>query len=76
MDSTNNNAMDWWTKTQADLAEEDAERQIFDQPLYVVPYKQDTRPGSATIGQFFYELWPGPLAAFPTRSNVYVTGQR
>ncbi len=65
MDSTNNNAMDWWTKTQADLAEEDAERQIFDQPLYVVPYKQDTRPGSATIGQMLYELWPGPLGALP-----------
>jgi hypothetical protein len=64
-DTTNNNAMDWWRKTQADLAEEDAERQIFDQPLYVVPYKQDTRMGSSTIGQMLYELWPHPISCLP-----------
>jgi len=64
-DTTNNNAMDWWSKTQADLAEEDAERTNFDEPLYVVPYNMDTRAGSATYGQMLYELWPHPITQLP-----------
>ena len=64
-DTTNNNYMDHWTKNQNDLADEDAERTFFDEPLYVVPYRQDTRPGSATYGQFLYELWPGPVTELP-----------
>ena len=54
-DTTNNNQMDWWSKTQIDLANEDAERTNFDQPLYVVPYKMDTRPGSTSYGQMLFE---------------------
>ena len=64
-DTTNNNSMDWWTKTEIDLSNEDAERTDFDQPLYVVPYKVDTRPGSATLGQMLYELWPHPITQLP-----------
>jgi hypothetical protein len=64
-DTTNNNEMDWWSKTQIDLSKEDAERTNFDEPLYVVPYQQDTRPGSATLGQMLYELWPHPITQLP-----------
>ena len=64
-DTTNNNQLDWWSKTQIDLANEDAERTDFDEPLYVVPYAQDTRAGSATYGQMLYELWPHPLTQLP-----------
>lgn len=64
-DTTNNNYMDWWTKTQEDLSDEDAERTFFDEPLYVVPYQQDTRPGSATYGQMLFELWPHPITELP-----------
>jgi hypothetical protein len=64
-DTTNNNYMDWWTKTQEDLANEDAERTFFDEPLYVVPYQPDTRPGSATYGQMLFELWPHPVTELP-----------
>lgn len=64
-DTTNNNQLDWWSKTQIDLANEDAERTDFDEPLYVVPYAQDTRPGSATLGQMLYELWPHPISQLP-----------
>jgi hypothetical protein len=64
-DTTNNNQMDWWSKTQTDLANEDAERTDFDEPLYVVPYQMDTRAGSATYGQMLYELWPHPITQLP-----------
>ena len=64
-DTTNNNAMDWWTKTQADLANDDPERTIFDQPYYVVPLQQDQRSGSSTYGQWTVELWPHPLMVLP-----------
>jgi hypothetical protein len=61
-DVVNNNPMDFWSKTQIDLANEDAERTVFDDPLYVVPYQMDTRPGSATFGSQLFELWPHPLS--------------
>lgn len=64
-DTTNNNYMDWWTYTQIDLSEIDAERTNFDEPLFVVPYSMDTRAGSATYGQMLYELWPHPLEQLP-----------
>jgi hypothetical protein len=64
-DTTNNNAMDWWSKTQSDLANEDAERTDFDEPLYVVPYEMDTRTGSTTYGQMLFELWPHPIQQLP-----------
>ena len=64
-DTTNNNQMDWWSKTEINLANEDAERTDFDEPLYVVPYQMDTRQGSTTLGQMLYELWPHPITQLP-----------
>lgn len=64
-DTTNNNAMDFHTKTQIDLAEDDPQRTIFDQPYFVVPWGIDQRPGSATIGQQLFELWPHPISQLP-----------
>jgi len=69
-DTTNNNSMDWWTKTQIDLANDDAERTIFDQPYYVVPFQMDTRQGSTTMGQQLYELWPHPITELPYTFHV------
>jgi len=64
-DTTNNNEMDFWSKTQIDLAKEDAERTVFDEPLYVVPLGSDQRQGSATYGQSIFELWPHPISTLP-----------
>lgn len=64
-DTTNNNEMDTWSYTQLDLARIDAERTVFDQPLYVVPFQIDNRPGSATLGNWMVELWPHPLSTLP-----------
>jgi hypothetical protein len=64
-DTTNNAYMDWWSYTQIDLSEFDAERINFHQPTHVVPYQMDTRPGSATLGQMLYELWPHPIMQLP-----------
>ena len=64
-DTTNNNAMDFWTYTQIDLANIDAERTVFDEPLYVVPLGADTRLGSATFGNLLVELWPHPVSQLP-----------
>lgn len=64
-DTTNNLAMNWWVKTQADLANDDPQRTIFDQPYFVVPYQMDLRPGSATFGQMLFELWPHPIQQLP-----------
>lgn len=64
-DTSNNAPMDWWTLTQIDLSEQDAERTSFDEPTNVVPYGMDTRQGSATYGQMLYELWPHPISQLP-----------
>lgn len=64
-DTTNDEPMDWWSYTQIDLMEQDPQREIFDQPEYVVPFGIDTRPGSATYGQQRYELWPAPISQLP-----------
>jgi hypothetical protein len=64
-DTTNDNPMDFWTYTQIDLANIDAERTVFDEPLYVVPLGIDQRPGSATLGQQLVELWPHPISQLP-----------
>jgi hypothetical protein len=61
-DTQNNQPMDWSSMTQIDLAEEDPQREIFDQPTNVVPYGTDTRPGSATYGNLLVELWPHPIS--------------
>ena len=64
-DTTNSCPMDYWTKSQKDLAFEDPERTEFDDPVYVVPYEVDNRAGSATLGSMMYELWPHPLNQLP-----------
>lgn len=64
-DTTNNQMMDSWSKTQIDLANDDPQRIIFDQPYFVVPYRTDTRPGSTTYGQMLFELWPHPISQLP-----------
>ncbi len=64
-DTTNNILMDFWSKTQIDLANDDPQRTIFDQPYFVVPYQIDTRPGSATLGQQLFELWPHAISSLP-----------
>lgn len=61
-DVTNNNEMDTWSYTQLDLANIDAERTVFDEPLYLVPFQIDNRPGSATLGCWMFEAWPHPLS--------------
>ena len=45
--------------------EEDAQREIYDQPEYVVPLGPDLRTGSATYGQMRFEMWPGPITQLP-----------
>ncbi len=64
-DTTNNQSMDWSSMTQSDLAEEDPQREIYDQPKFVVPYGPDTRQGSSTYGQLLVELWPHPIQQLP-----------
>ena len=64
-DPTNNNSMNFWSKTEIDLANDDPQRTIFDQPYYVVPYQIDQRPGSTTLGQMLFELWPHPISQLP-----------
>ena len=64
-DISNNEQMDWWSVTQADLAREDAQRENFDQPEFVVPYGIDARLGSATYGSLLVELYPHPISILP-----------
>jgi hypothetical protein len=64
-DTTNNQTMNWWAYTQIDLSEIDPQRQIYDQPEYVVPLGIDNRQNSSTLGQQLYELWPHPIAQLP-----------
>ena len=64
-DYTNNTTIDFTSMSQADLAQEDPQRTIFSQPAFAVPFGPDTRKGSATYGQFLYELWPGPTQSLP-----------
>jgi hypothetical protein len=64
-DTTNSWPMDYVTYSQRDLAVVDPERTIFDDPNYIVPFQVDTRPGSATFGNFLFELWPHPLSVLP-----------
>ncbi len=74
-DTTNNEPMDFWTYSQKDLATIDPERTIFDDPLYIVPYQTDQRPGSATYGNMLFELWPHPLSVLPYTFNFRFRGQ-
>jgi hypothetical protein len=64
-DTTDNYPMDFWSRTQMDLAVQDPERVVFDDPDFFVPYQTDQRPQSSTPGYMLYELWPHPLSVLP-----------
>jgi hypothetical protein len=57
-DTTNDDYIDFWGATQADLAVWDPQRLNFSNPEYCVPCGMDQRPGSATLGWQMFELWP------------------
>ena len=57
-DTTNDQPMDFFSKTQAQLAVDDPQRQDFSIPRFVVPAGIDNRPGTATPGWQMFELWP------------------
>ena len=57
-DFTNNQPLDFWTLTRADLANLDPQRQDQSIPTNVVPAGIDQRPGSATYGWQRFELYP------------------
>jgi hypothetical protein len=63
VDTINNRTMDWWTLNAIDLSERDPQRTYFAQPEYVVPWGIDVRQGSASYGQFLWELWEGPTTS-------------
>jgi hypothetical protein len=73
-DTTNNAPMDYWSKSQKQLALEDPERVVFDDPAYFVPYEIDARPNSSTLGYMLYELWPHPLSVLPYTFNYLRRG--
>lgn len=64
-DTSNNSPMDYWSMSRVDLSIVDAQRTVFNQPSFVVPYEVDNRPGSATLGTMLYELWGHPLSVLP-----------
>lgn len=75
-DTTNNYPLDYWSKSQKDLAFEDPQRTIFNDPAYVVPYQQDARPQSPTLGYPLFELWPHPLSILPYSYHYVRRGVR
>jgi hypothetical protein len=84
-DTTNNYPLDYWSKTQKDLAFEDPQRTIFTDPSYVVPYQIDQRINpntlpaptpSPTFGYMLYELWPHPLSVLPYSYHYIFRGPR
>ena len=42
----------------------DPQRQIFSNPISVIPYGTDQRPGSSTFGWMVYELYPQPQSQY------------
>ena len=52
-------------KSQLDLAREDPQRLVFDDPRFIVKYGADQRAGSSTYGWQLYELWPHVLNPIP-----------
>lgn len=74
-DFTNDQPIDFWSKTQADLAFDDPQRQDFSIPLYAVPAGFDHRQGSATYGWPRYELWPHQANYCPYALNYRRRGK-
>lgn len=71
-DTTNNWFLNFWQRDQQWLSVNDAQRTVFDNPTFAIPYEVDQRPGSATLGHMLYELWPHPLSILPyTLSYVW-----
>jgi hypothetical protein len=64
-DTTMAAPLDYWSKTRVDLALEDPQRLIANIPSHVIPYEQDARPNSPTLGYMLYELWPHPWSSLP-----------
>jgi hypothetical protein len=64
-DFTNFAEIDYWSFGQKDLAKIDPQRTNFDQPTCVASFQVDQRPGSATLGNMLYELYPHPLQVLP-----------
>lgn len=73
-DTTNNAPINWWLYDQPRLGIKDPQRTVFDQPQYCVPYQVDTRPGSATLGQMLFELWPHPIMQLPYTFSCLAKG--
>ena len=57
-DFTNDQPLDFWTMTRADLANADPQRQDSSIPTNVVPAGNDQRAGSSTYGWQRFELYP------------------
>lgn len=57
-DFTNNQSLDFWSLTRADLAQLDPQRMDNSIPTNVVPAGIDQRPGSSTLGWQRFELYP------------------
>ena len=57
-DFTNNQTLDFWSLTRADLAQLDPQRQDNSIPTNVVPAGIDQRAGSSTYGWQRFELYP------------------
>jgi len=64
-DVTNDTFLDFWSMTQAELAQRDPQRSDFSDPRFAVPAGIDQRAGSATLGWQMFELWPHQLSYVP-----------
>lgn len=64
-DTTDAARINFWGKSQADLARDDPQRLTFGTPGYCVEWGPDLRPGSSTYGFRLYELWPQQLSLVP-----------
>jgi hypothetical protein len=65
VDTTNAFPLDFTKWTRRDLALHDPQRLVYTNSTRVVAFEQDQRPGSATLGNMLYELWPHPLGVYP-----------
>jgi hypothetical protein len=53
---------DYEQRRSTDMA--DPQRQIYENPLMLLPYQTDQRAGSSTLGWFQYEMYPGPISQY------------
>lgn len=65
INTTNATRLNFWSKSQLDLALDDPQRLVFADPGYVVSYGTDTRANTATPGWQLFELWPHGLSIEP-----------